>query len=141
MSMDFGSLKSLSKLLDATNIDDDSDEEKSTSSFAALSPGDFGPSKKCDKKIEKEESKEIWNTEDVDYGAEFYDDNDKRLKPDYEILYRQAIGSEDSYLGMSNKTVATSSCEDLLVKIQLPNAEMKDIDLAIKKQFLSCRHS
>ena len=31
------------------------------------------------------------------------------------MLFKQAVGSEDVFLGMGNKTPLTSSCEDMLV--------------------------
>ena len=33
----------------------------------------------------------------------------------YDIVYKQAIATEDMFLGMSNRTPSTSSCEDMVV--------------------------
>ena len=35
----------------------------------------------------------------------------------YEILYKQAVTSEDMFLQMGNKTPLTSSCEDMVVSV------------------------
>lgn len=44
-----------------------------------------------------------------------------RKCPEYTLTYRQAVGTEDVFLQMGNRTNATASCEDLLIDIQLPN--------------------
>ncbi|XP_053954143.1 dynein axonemal assembly factor 6 [Anastrepha ludens] len=44
-----------------------------------------------------------------------------RQRPEYNMTYRQAVGTEDLYLQMGNRTNATASCEDLLLEILLPN--------------------
>jgi hypothetical protein len=36
----------------------------------------------------------------------------------YEIVYKQAVSSEDMFLQMGNKTPLTSSCEDMVVSLQ-----------------------
>lgn len=35
----------------------------------------------------------------------------------YDIVYKQAVGAEDMFLGMGNKTPATASCEDMIVRL------------------------
>uniref|UniRef100_A0A0A1XH33 Uncharacterized protein CXorf41 n=1 Tax=Zeugodacus cucurbitae TaxID=28588 RepID=A0A0A1XH33_ZEUCU len=44
-----------------------------------------------------------------------------RQRPEYSMTYRQAVGTEDLYLQMGNRTNATASCEDLLLEILLPD--------------------
>ena len=46
---------------------------------------------------------------------------DSRKQPNYTIVYKQAVTTEDMYLQMGLKTPATSSCEDIIVDIQLPD--------------------
>lgn len=50
-----------------------------------------------------------------------------RISPDYNIVYKQTVSPEDIYLPMSNKTPATTSCEEICIEIQMPN-ETVDID-------------
>lgn len=45
---------------------------------------------------------------------------DARKQPDYSISYKQAVTTQDLYLQLNCKTAATSSCEHMIVKIQLP---------------------
>lgn len=51
---------------------------------------------------------------------EDYDILDSRKCPEYSMTYRQAVGTEDIYLQMGNRTNASASCEDLIVDILLP---------------------
>lgn len=85
-------------------------------------------------------TKDIWDEAEVEEGAEFDTSDDPRQQPEYDILYKQKICSEDLYLGMSNKNGSTASCEDMVVKIKLPGvAKMSDIDLELHEKFLDCR--
>lgn len=52
---------------------------------------------------------------------------DTRKQPEYQIVYKQAVTTEDIYLQMGLKTAATSSCEDMVIDIQLPE-EIVTID-------------
>uniref|UniRef100_A0A1I8QDI4 PIH1D1/2/3 CS-like domain-containing protein n=1 Tax=Stomoxys calcitrans TaxID=35570 RepID=A0A1I8QDI4_STOCA len=45
---------------------------------------------------------------------------DTRKSPEYSMTYRQAVGTEDVYLQISNRTNSSASCEDLVVEIFLP---------------------
>lgn len=46
---------------------------------------------------------------------------DTRKQPDFKITYKQAVTTEDMYLQMGLKTPATSSCEEMIVDIFLPD--------------------
>lgn len=53
--------------------------------------------------------------------------------PRYEFLYKQAIGTQDNFLGMAyvHKDASSASCEDLVVRIDLPGAsEAAQVDPA-----------
>ena len=57
------------------------------------------------------------------------------------MIFKQAVGAEDIFLGMGNKNPTTASCEDLVVRIKLPAVNAKDIELDITEVFLDCRTS
>jgi hypothetical protein len=61
---------------------------------------------------------------------------DDRPKPKFEILYKQTVNTEDIYLGMSGKCNSSLSCDQLLIKIWLPNTQLKEIGLELKEQSL-----
>ena len=49
----------------------------------------------------------------------------------YDILYKQAVGSETVYFGMGDKDPSSLSCEGMVVKFELPGEQLKDIDLDV----------
>mmetsp|Transcript_68779 Transcript_68779/g.217524 ORF Transcript_68779/g.217524 Transcript_68779/m.217524 type:complete len:97 (-) Transcript_68779:45-335(-) len=51
-------------------------------------------------------------------------------------MYRQAVGTEDSYMGMGDKDPGSNSCEDLLLRVKLPGGSMKDLDLEVQSTYL-----
>uniref|UniRef100_A0A674JUB0 Dynein axonemal assembly factor 6 n=1 Tax=Terrapene triunguis TaxID=2587831 RepID=A0A674JUB0_9SAUR len=83
--------------------------------------------------------KDIWNTEEVPEGSEFDDIWDPREQPEYEILFKQQVGAEDIFLGMSRKNPSTACCEDMLIKIKLPDTKSSDITLDIQDKILDLR--
>jgi hypothetical protein len=40
----------------------------------------------------------------------------------YTFLYKQAVGTQDTYLGMSHKDPSTTCCEQLVVRVDMPAA-------------------
>jgi hypothetical protein len=76
---------------------------------------------------------EIWT--DKDFLEEKIVEDD-RPKPQFEILYKQSVGTEDLYLGLSGKDISSNSCDQLLVKIWLPDTQLKEIGLEVKEQSL-----
>lgn len=74
---------------------------------------------------------EIWKDE------EFKEENikeDGRPKPKFDVLYKQSVSTEDLYLGLSGKNNSSISCDQLLIKIFLPNTLLKEIGLELKEQ-------
>jgi len=43
------------------------------------------------------------------------------------------------FLGMSGKNPSSACCEDMIIKIRLPNTIMRDVELDVKETFLMCR--
>uniref|UniRef100_A0A452HYW4 Uncharacterized protein n=1 Tax=Gopherus agassizii TaxID=38772 RepID=A0A452HYW4_9SAUR len=141
----FSSLQALAKLLaDPQEEDsDDSDFGSRSSSVSTVGPGNIGPAKKAEPTVTPDvksgNSKDIWNTEEVPEGSEFDDIWDPREQPEYEILFKQQVGAEDIFLGMSRKNPSTACCEDMLIKIKLPDTKSSDITLDIQDKILDLR--
>ena len=111
---------------------------------STLNPGNIGGKQK--KEVAKPNTKieakynnriltkpknEIWTEKD------FIEENikeDGRPKPKFEILYKQNVGTEDIYLGLSDKDISSNSCDQLLMKVYLPNTNLKEIGLEVKDQ-------
>ena len=61
----------------------------------------------------------IWTSEEVQEAAEEMPDD--RVQPDFEIIPKQHVGTEDVFLGLSDRDASSTHCDALLVKIWLPN--------------------
>ncbi|XP_040911557.1 protein PIH1D3 [Toxotes jaculatrix] len=137
-------LQALSALLSAQQDDDDDDEEsKNVTAFAQLGPGHIGPPPKKDKEVltafEKKNSKDIWSEEEVAEGSQYDDLADTRPQPEYEVILKQSVGTEDLFLGLSGKDPSSMCCEAMLVKIKLPDTKATDVVLDVKEKFLDLR--
>ncbi|XP_043830675.1 dynein axonemal assembly factor 6 [Dromiciops gliroides] len=138
-------LQALSKLLSSPEEEEEELEQVSypSSAVGALSPGNIGPAKKEESKVnppnKTENRKDIWDPEEVPEGSEFDDMWDPREQPEYDIIFKQQVGAEDVFLGMTRKDPSTACCEDLLVKIKLPGIKSSDITLDIHEKVLDLR--
>lgn len=59
--------------------------------------------------------------------------DDSRPAPRYEFCYKQAVGTEDTFLGISGKTPGSIDCTHLIVKVHFPGSTMKELDLDVTK--------
>mmetsp|Transcript_2500 Transcript_2500/g.4201 ORF Transcript_2500/g.4201 Transcript_2500/m.4201 type:complete len:150 (-) Transcript_2500:197-646(-) len=82
------------------------------------------------KKKEKSEGKDIWTEQEVNVMAE--ERPDDRPQPEYDIMFKQHVGTEDIYLGLSDRDPSSTHCDSLLVKVQLPNTKFANVDLDVK---------
>ena len=48
------------------------------------------------------------------------------------MLYKQSLGTEDVFLGLSDKDPSSIHCDSLMVKIKLPNTKMGQVQLEVK---------
>ena len=74
----------------------------------------------------------IWTPEEVQEQAEEMPDD--RVQPDFEIIPKQHVGTEDVFLGLSDRDASSNHCDSMLVKIWLPNTQFKNVELDIKGQ-------
>ena len=74
----------------------------------------------------------IWTPEEVQEAAEEMPDD--RMQPDFEIIPKQHVGTEDVFLGLSDRDASSTHCDSILVKIWLPNTQFKNVELDIKNQ-------
>lgn len=51
-----------------------------------------------------------------------------RLRPQYDIVYKQAVCTEDVFLQLGNKTAATASCEQMTIRIWMPDENVTNVD-------------
>uniref|UniRef100_A0A8B7U022 Protein PIH1D3 n=1 Tax=Castor canadensis TaxID=51338 RepID=A0A8B7U022_CASCN len=112
-------LQALSCLLCPKEEDDfDSEQLYCSSTTGAMGPGNIGPTKieefKAITQCSSETSEDIWSPEEVPDGAEHDDMWDVREIPEYEIIFKQHVGTEDVYLGLTRKDTSTACCQELV---------------------------
>ncbi|CEM18730.1 unnamed protein product [Vitrella brassicaformis CCMP3155] len=89
----------------------------------------------ADKAEKRAKQDDIWGESEVEQGITLQQD-DHRTEPEYEILYRQKVGTEDVYLGMSDRDVSSDHCEEITIKIELPDTKLPDITLETLRERL-----
>ncbi|XP_019517977.1 PREDICTED: protein PIH1D3, partial [Hipposideros armiger] len=57
----------------------------------------------------------------------------------YEITYKQQVGTEDVFLALTRKDSSTACCQDIVVKIKLPNTNPSEIKIDIQEMILDLR--
>ena len=141
----YGDIMSLSNLITGGEKEDTENHFYSNETQSTLNHGNIvGGDKK--KEIAKPNTKieakynhriltnpknDIWT--EKDFQEEKFQEDD-RPKPEFEILYRQKIGTEDIYLGLSDKDPSSNSCDQLLMKVKLPHTNLKEIGIEVKEQ-------
>ncbi|GLV38920.1 uncharacterized protein CBL_05918 [Carabus blaptoides fortunei] len=62
--------------------------------------------------------------------------SDWRKCPKWDLVYKQAVTPSDIYLQMSGKTQLTSSCEDMVITVELPGEKGAGIDVKLTENQL-----
>ena len=52
---------------------------------------------------------------------------DDRPQPDFEVLFKQHVGTEDVFLGLSDRDPSSNHCDSLLVKVSLPKTKFANV--------------
>eukprot|EP00117_Sycon_ciliatum_P043479 scpid29550/ scgid31471/ Uncharacterized protein CXorf41; Sarcoma antigen NY-SAR-97 len=143
-------LQALSNLLNpATKEDDEDIDLDDKSSIPAMTPGTVGPpaaaisssrqsaaTSSGSSKPALGNSKAIWSDHEILPLERTVLEDDPRPTPDYQVIYKQSIGSEDVFLGLNNRTPSTASCEDMVVIIDVPHTKRSDMQLDVSDTFL-----
>ncbi|XP_072525190.1 dynein axonemal assembly factor 6 [Salminus brasiliensis] len=142
-------LQALSALL-STPADEESDEEdgkQNVKPMARMGPGHIGALSSASGKEKKavnsaylkKNTKDIWDVDEVTEGTHLDDLADLRPQPEYEIILKQTVGTEDLFLGMSRKDPSSMCCESMLVRVKLPDTKASDLVLDVRETFLDLR--
>lgn len=128
-------ITSLSNLLNESASAQENYSNKSTQPPTASGVTNvvLGGKKSGDSSTASKSSTEIWNIDEIPREDAIVDVNDTRTAPRYEFSYKQSVGTEDTILGMTEKTPLSSDCTHLIVKVHVPGAKMKDLDLDVLK--------
>lgn len=73
----------------------------------------------------------IWKDSEIPFEDAIICRSDGRPPPRYEISYSQSVGTEDTFLGLSGKSAASSDCNTLIIKIHFPGEALRDIHLDV----------
>ena len=84
------------------------------------------------KETDRNKERDIWTEQEVNLQSE--DLPDDRIQPDFEVLHKQNVGTEDVFLGLSNRDPSSNWSDGILIKIKLPGCKLKDIDWDVKQQ-------
>ena len=84
-------------------------------------------------KTEKSDSKDIWSVDEIEDTVKVPDLGPGKVEPKYEILYKQKVGANDVFLGLSGVTNSITDAAGLIVKIELPGvSKASELDLEVK---------
>lgn len=130
--MDGNSMQLLKNLFDQCQKDENSsDSEDDEGVNVSLGPGDITSIKSkiintlenpLMKKIDGGTSVRIKSMEEFEQAQKCDEELlDSRLQPEYSIAYKQSVTTEDIYLQFGLKTAMSSSCEDMVIEIKLPD--------------------
>ena len=114
--------------------------------FSGPTPGSIGPPKRAGCAARKAraaapaaDANAIWDAAEVPAaGDDDGDDGDDgRPQPEYAVVYKQAVGAQDLFLGIDPLRHAGGSCADALVlRVKLPGAKPAQIDLDVRATFV-----
>ncbi|KAH0564097.1 dynein axonemal assembly factor 6 [Cotesia glomerata] len=140
--MGYNDLKALQALINPNNSDSE-DEDLSQKGLRKLGPGDVGGLKESSEPNPGPnvplnlESDDIWDSSEVTTtSTELLD---PRQVPEYEMKFKQAVTTEDVFLGMGFKTPGSASCEWITLSIKLPSESMKNIELTVESDLVDVR--
>ena len=71
----------------------------------------------------------IWKEEEVLPLHEALSAPDGRKRPEFDFGYKQRVGSEDVFLGLSGTTESSIHCDTLVMRISLPGERLQDVEL------------
>lgn len=92
-----------------------------------------------DQVIEPKETDTFWDEDEVTPIGFYKDDSDERPEPEYTVHYKQNVGTEDVYLGLSMKDPSLSSADSVIINVKLVDTKPDDVDLNIQKGYLDLR--
>ncbi|XP_015519312.1 dynein axonemal assembly factor 6 [Neodiprion pinetum] len=142
----FNDIKSLQQLIaPPTNNDSDSEDDLPQAGARKLGPGDIG--KRESGNLEhsgphaalKGEGDNIWHSSEVAAAPAAAEIFDPREVPEYEMKFKQAVSTEDVFLGMNGKTPGTASCEWLTVIVKLPGEPREKVELSVESELIDIR--
>eukprot|EP00762_Andalucia_godoyi_P001283 ANDGO_04940.mRNA.1 hypothetical protein PTSG_02244 len=123
--------ETLANLLRNPEDQDETAAQTSDSRDAYSTPGQIGSSAQtagtAESKKKVSNSKDIWDVDELE-GTDYFDVDDGRKAPLYEIKRKTRVRSEDVFLGID---FDRSGMEDLVIVIELPDTRTGDVSLDV----------
>merc|ERR1719436_1708470 len=91
------------------------------------------------RKAKKKDETAIWQPEEFKAASGVVvkqEECDDREIPKYEVMPRQKMGASDAYLNLGDMDPSSDRCQELLVKIWLPDTQLKDISVDVMEDRL-----
>lgn len=82
----------------------------------------------------KADDKAIWQPQEFKQASGVVvkqEESDDRPAPKYEIMPRMRVGASDAFLNMQQMDPSSDSCQEMLIKIWLPDTQLKDITVDV----------
>lgn len=165
--MNYSQVEALGALLSGSNLDDD-EEHVTPNHFGRSAGGSSAPVEKNNPNAGQDplfktviksgpsgpaasaaapakppavDSRAIWTAEEIERARELVEDDtaDGRVKPDYDILYKQSLSAEDVFMNIGMKDGSTEHCEAIVVKVPMPGATMAQVTLDVTPTRLMVR--
>lgn len=149
--MEFRDVERLSQLLKEEGVDSGSDDEQQDAEAvrklyqakpkSEKKEGYDKPFKAVVKGNAEGDKKGIWAEDEVPE-SEIVDDEkdeDDREQPEYDIVYKQSVSPEDVYMNMGLKDPSSMSCNEMVVKVQLPKEPLDKVDISLTPTVLLVR--
>jgi hypothetical protein len=76
---------------------------------------------------------DVWVEDDLKAGSGVVvkTKGDDRVEPKHDILLRQDLGAQDMYLNLGDRDPSSDHCDTIVVKVQMPDTELKNISLEV----------
>eukprot|EP00241_Pyramimonas_parkeae_P010141 CAMPEP_0114227742 /NCGR_PEP_ID=MMETSP0058-20121206/1952_1 /TAXON_ID=36894 /ORGANISM="Pyramimonas parkeae, CCMP726" /LENGTH=138 /DNA_ID=CAMNT_0001338603 /DNA_START=368 /DNA_END=781 /DNA_ORIENTATION=- len=119
-------------LNDMLNSSTELEEEQQLNANSKITPASFGGPAPTRAQIDALPKVKVWKDPKAIWDADELEDNidddidDGRERPKYEFLYRQAVGTEDAYLGSNDKDPSSTCCEVQHSRVLLGLASLLD---------------
>lgn len=125
---ELGALGQLFAQSEATHL------EREREVASTLTPAGIGPkSKPAAQPVAPVDPNAIWDADDVGED-DALDADDGRAVAKYDLVYKQRVSPQDMFLGIDpTRNESTASCEDIVIRIHLPQTKGTDINLDVKR--------
>ncbi|MEW5318797.1 MAG: hypothetical protein WDW38_009984 [Sanguina aurantia] len=139
-------IKEYEQLSALIQCSEDENASRDQVSKPSSTPASIGPKDLLDVTVARpkalKDPNQIWEDHEVTDAMDDDDVEDGREVPGYTFLYKQSVGTSETMLGMGDKDPSSNSCEDLVLRVELPGINSaSEVDLDVKPTFVKLSSS